>query len=579
MNTTIDIHQVFADYFKPDIIQALAYTCSKKLSEGHICIDLDDYNALNNTKITAKELLSKSKWITEDIKTTNAFVLKNNKLYLHRYFSYETEIIKAIQGLIQEEDTNNKAEQLVQKLDVIKQIFNTDKDEENWQFVAAINAFLHNFSIITGGPGTGKTTTIAKFLALAFNINPNVKVALAAPTGKAAVRIKESILQAKFQIEGIDEKTKLFFDQIESSTIHRLLGYKKGTHYFKHNTNNPLNYDIVIVDESSMIGVSLMAKLISAIPCHKQIILLGDKNQLASVEAGSIFGDICQTQKEINHFSKESLNIINRLSSHIYTQKLTESNLFSEHIVELQKSYRFSQNKGIGQISYAVLNSELDIEKIEVFKNDKEVKIFTDFKIKDFEAFYEAYQEYISERDILLALKLFSNIRLLSPIHKGAYSVEYFNQQIELYLKQKGFLFPKVGFYHNQPIIITQNDYHLKLFNGDIGLIREDNNGVLQAHFEAENGSLHTLSPNFINNYKTVFAMTIHKSQGSEFKKVAVVLPLQENLQILSKELLYTGLTRAKENLYIFAKESVLIKASRQAVLRASGINERIQSL
>jgi len=575
MNSSLDIHQVFADYFGNDIIKPLAYACSKKLSEGHICLDLDVYKSVNEN-INVPKILKESKWVSESSEQANAFIIKNNKLYLQRYFSYETDIITNIQKLVRREDSVNKSKLLEDKSELIKQIFNTESLSENWQFVAALNAYLHNFSIITGGPGTGKTTTIAKFLALAFNINPKIRVALAAPTGKAAVRIKESILQAKFQIVGIDDKTKVFFDQIESSTIHRLLGYKKGSHYFKHNATNPLNYDIVIVDESSMIGVSLMSKLLSAIPSDKQIILLGDKNQLASVEAGSIFGDICQSQEQINYFSKERLELINSYSTYKYTQELSKSNLLTEHIIELQKSYRFNINEGIGQISYAILNGNLDENKINSFKDNDEVKIYTDYKLKDFENFYEGFYEYISEKDNLLALKLFSNIRILSPIHKGEYSVEYFNQKIELYLKQKGFLLPRFGFYHNQPIIITQNDYHLKLFNGDIGLIREDKDGILQAYFEAEDGSLQNISPNFINNYKTVFAMTIHKSQGSEFNKVAVVLPLQEDLQILSKELLYTGLTRAKVSLSIFAKPSVLIKTCKQAVLRASGIKERI---
>ena len=578
MNSSIDIHQVFADYFGSDIIKPLAYACSKKLSEGHICLDLDHYFATDKQAISVSDLLTKSKWVSDSIDKTNAFILKNNKLYLQRYFSYESDIITAIQQLITKEDTIEKSKLLEHKSELIKQIFNTEEQSENWQFIAAINAFINNFSIITGGPGTGKTTTIAKFLALAFSVNPKIRVALAAPTGKAAVRIKESILQAKFQMHAIDEPTKVFFDQIESLTIHRLLGYKKGTHYFKHNADNPLDYDIVIVDESSMIGVSLMAKLISAISPVKQIILLGDKNQLASVEAGSVFGDICQSELQINHFSQERLELINTFSDYKYSQELSQKTLLSEHIVELQKSYRFNKNMGIGQISYSVLNGDLDQTKIQSFTNDNEVQIFSEYKSKDFEEFYEGYQNYISEKDNLSALRLFSNIRLLSPIHEGDYSVNYFNQKIESFLKQKSFLNPKIGFYHNQPIIITQNDYHLKLFNGDIGLIRENTEGVLQAYFESEDGSLQSISPNFINNYKTVFAMTIHKSQGSEFKQVAVVLPPQEDLKILSKELLYTGLTRAKNKLFIFSKSSILIQASQQAVQRASGIMERINA-
>ena len=581
MNSSIDIHQVFADYFKNDIIKPIAYACSKKLSEGHICLDLDEYNSENSQQILAEDLLKNSRWITKKNEETNTFVLNNNNVYLQRYFAYETEIIDAIQNLISKENIKERLQLLEEQKEFLHRIFSTNKENIDWQFIAVLLSFIHHFSIITGGPGTGKTTTIAKFLSLVFSINPNAKIALAAPTGKAAAKIKESVLRAKSEINGIDEDIKIKFDQIQSSTIHRLLGYQKGTHYFKHNANNPLNYDIIIVDESSMIGVSLMAKLISAIPSNKQIILLGDKDQLASVEAGSVFGDICQTQKNINTFNTNYLDIINNFSSVQLDSKFTNNqvNLLSAHIVELQKSYRFDKNKGIGQISYAVLDGSLNQTRIEDFKNNAQVQLFEDYKTSDFELFYEEYQQYISEKDTLSAIKLFSDVRLLSPMHEGEFSVEYFNHKIEHFLKDKGFLTPQSGFYHNQPIMITQNDYHLKLFNGDIGLIREDKNGDLQAYFEAEDGTLRTINPNFIDQYKTVFAMTIHKSQGSEFKNIAVVLPQQEDISILTKELLYTALTRAKKHLWIFAKASVLEATSKKPVQRASGITERIQNL
>ncbi len=579
MNSTIDIHQVFADYFKQDIIKPIAYECSRKLSEGHICLDIDEYNSGHELQVDSKDLLSKSRWITDNPDKVNAFILNNNKVYMHRYFAYETEIVRAIRKLIENEEISVKLILLLEQKYLIQSIFEEQEGSVNWQLIAALQSYLHNFSIITGGPGTGKTTTIAKFLALVFSINPKIKVALAAPTGKAAARIKESILQAKSEIKGLSQEIKTHFDRLESSTIHRLLGYKRGTHYFKHNADNPLNYDIVIVDESSMIGVSLMSKLISAIPTDKQIILLGDKDQLASVEAGSVFGDICQSQSKMNLFPQNALDILNQfLKSKLSEENLCQTEyLLSAHMVELQNSYRFARDKGIGKISYAVLDSCLESKNIDAYNNNDQVKIFEDYRAKDFEAFYELYQQYIAEKDPLHALKNFSNIRLLSPIHKGEFSVEYFNQKVEDYLKLKGFLFPKYGFYHNQPIMITQNDYHLKLFNGDIGLVRADENNELQVYFESEDGSLRAINPNFINQYQTVFSMTIHKSQGSEFEHVAVVLPRQEGLSILTKELLYTGLTRAKLDLWIFAKANILEETSKKPVQRASGITERIK--
>ncbi len=578
MNSTIDIHQVFADYFKDDIISPIAYACSKKLSEGHICLDLDNYNSENAT-ICSNDLIEKSKWITDKENEINAFIIKNNKIYMHRYFSYETEIIDAIQELIKHENSSNRIKNLLKEKSFIQQVFDENGSKVNWQLTAAILSYIHNLSIITGGPGTGKTTTIAKLLSIIFRINPDTKVALAAPTGKAAARIKESILLAKSQIKHLDKNIKFQFDKLQSSTIHRLLGYKKGTHYFKHNINNPLDYDIVIVDESSMIGISLMAKLISSIPSNKQIILLGDKNQLASVEAGSVFGDICQSQKETNFFKKSDLELLNKISNYTYNKSFLsiDKNLLSGHIIELQENYRFDKNKGIGQISNAVLNGSLNTENIKTFTQDNEVHLLSNYQ--NFKKFFIFYHDYILERDTLKALKTFSNIRLLSPIHQGHLSVDYFNHEIESYLKDKKLLSPKIGFYHNQPIMIIQNNYPQRLFNGDIGLIRKDKNGVLQAYFEDENGILKEINTNFINQYKTVFSMTIHKSQGSEFNQVAIVLPsLQKEKTILSKELLYTGLTRARKELWILSDIDTLEKISKTSVQRASEINTRLES-
>ena len=242
-----------------------------------------------------------------------------------------------------------------------------------------------------------KDTTIAKFLSLVYRINPETRVALVAPTGKAAARIKESILIAKSQIPNLDENTKVLFDNINSSTIHRLLAYKSGTRYFKHHAQNPLNYDIVIVDESSMIGVSLMAKLISAVPVNKKIIFLGDKNQLTSVEAGSVFGDICQTQSSSNLFSQSKLDFLNQFSEFDITKHLIQKpNFLSDHLVELQKSYRFDKNKGIGLISHAALSGHLDKLKIESFVNDNQVQIFTDYQTSDFESFFQLFIKFFS---------------------------------------------------------------------------------------------------------------------------------------------------------------------------------------
>ena len=583
MNSTIDIHQVFAKYFGEDIINPIAYACSKKLSEGHICLDLDEYNRDNNKQIKSSDLLQKSQWITDKEEETKAFIIKNNKVYLHRYFQYESDIISSIQKFLSEEKIIERQELLLEHKSFINKIFNNQSKEIDWQLIAVLMSFTHNFSIITGGPGTGKTTSIAKLLSIVFKINPNTKVALVAPTGKAAARIKESILQAKTQLKELDSTIKEQFDKIHSSTIHRLLGYKRGTHYFKHNAENPLNFDIIIADESSMIGISLMSKLMGAIPSNKQIILLGDKNQLASVEAGSIFGDICQTEENSNVYQDKTLDFINQFSKENLAEnyKIRKYQLLSEHIVELKKSFRFSAQRGIGKLSKAVLEGSLDATSLNdiLTKNKAEILFFNQYKSKDFETFFELYKDYIIESNPEEAIKKLNETRVLCATHKGEWGVESVNQKAEWHLKQKGLITPQYGFYHNQPILITKNNYYLGVFNGDVGLIRKDKTGNLQAYFESDSGSIRTINPNFISEYKTVFAMTIHKSQGSEFNQIALILPEQDDASILSRELVYTGMTRAKQKLWLFSKEEVIIKASSKPILRASGITDRLSNL
>jgi exodeoxyribonuclease V alpha subunit len=578
MSVSVDVHQVFADYFKDPIIKTLAYLCSEKLSEGHICVSFQELEERLEEKISKAALLEKD-WISDDITKTEVFIYHQNNIYFHRYFRYETRILEAIEGFIEHENIKEKHALLKENKAFIQQLFPNSETEIDWQLIACLMAFSHHFSIITGGPGTGKTTSIAKLLSIVFYIIPQSKVALVAPTGKAAARIKESLLQSKSKISVLGQNINQSFENIHSSTIHRLLGYQRNTHYFKHNKSNPLNYDIVIVDESSMMGISLMSKLMDAIHPKAQLILLGDKNQLAAVEAGSIFGDICQSSAvKANTFDTKSLDLINMFSDVSMLPKDISNNGLSSHIIELCKSYRFDDSKGIGQLSQAILNNQITTESEPWNKyEDEQVHFHLNYDSKAFETFYNHYRNYISIEDPQEALRAFNEVRLLSPVHMGQFGVEYFNEAIEKYLIKNGLIKKDGRLYHNQAIIISKNDYQLQLFNGDVGLIRRDQQGQLQAYFEAEDGNLRTINTNFIQDFETVFAMTIHKSQGSEFDHVALVLPNQKDLGILSKELLYTGLTRAKEQLDIFTSKEIFILACQKPVARASGISGRLQ--
>lgn len=378
------------------------------------------------------------------------------------------------------------------------------------------------------------------------------------------------------------------FNKLKASTLHRLLGYQPGTHYFRHNEDNPLDYDVVIVDESSMIGVSMMAKLLNAIKPTSKLILLGDKDQLASVDAGTVFGDICLTQKGfMNTMSQEGTAFINRFISDngagltdnfIWNEPL--KNLLQQHIIELKKSWRFKSTEGIGEFSNAVINGTVTDELIKkpVPATGQYVKVCNDYESIDLTSLMGAFKAYILEDDILQALQKINQVRFLCAVRSGRYGVEHYNKLISSYLEREGCLNPSNSFYENQPIMITRNSKEHNLFNGDVGLIRKDaDTDRLMAYFEDGDNEkgYRAISTSYLSEFTTVFAMTIHKSQGSEFNQVGIVLPDDENTPLLTRELIYTAITRAKQRAIVFSSNEVLKAGVGKLVERASGITNR----
>lgn len=584
------VHQQFAEYFQTEPLKPYLYLLSKKLSEGHICVDLDKMDDEELTSAGYVNFLSKKdvarEHLVSDGNEVKPVVLFNNRLYLQRYFRYETIILNRIKVFTESEQTqsNQRLEDLKNRADFIKAQFETaiadpgQNDENiNWPLAAAITAVLNNFTIITGGPGTGKTTTIAKILSILFSINPALKVALAAPTGKAAARMLESLKTAASNIDLLKSK----IEALEPSTIHRLLTTIKNSPYFKHNRENTLNYDVVIVDESSMIDAALFAKLLDATGAETKLILLGDKDQLASVEAGSLFGDLCRAQGKLNFFSKARAGLINsfisdpaqQISSH-FVDNLSVHTLF-EHVIELKRSHRFSNDKGIGKFSKAIIQNNEPAIKDFFSNTDEQVLIDTSYSDKIFEQFISGYRAFVKEKDTVIALKKINKLRVLCAVREGEHGLYATNRKIEKYLQQQKLIRFTGDFYENRPIMVTRNNYDLQLFNGDIGIIRPDENGVLKAWFVAPNGDIRAVLPGYISHAETVYAMTIHKSQGSEFDQVLVSLPKSDDITILTRELLYTAITRAKRKLILQGTEGTILRIAKAGVERGSGIIDR----
>lgn len=591
-----DLHLKFAEYFFKDDLKHYIWLLSKKLEEGHICVHLDEVNNLevfNHRNAEEKNALQENflshHLVAAPSDQKRPFVVHNKRLYLHRYFHYESIMLRRIKAFLatEKEAYAFRINQLCEQKEVIQQLFAPERNavhslekRPDWQLAAALSGVMNNFTIITGGPGTGKTTTVAKILAILFATNDQLKVALAAPTGKAAARMAESIKNATLPV---DDRLAALFQSLEPSTIHRLLKAVPESHHFRHNNENPLNYDVVIIDESSMIDVALFAKLLDAIGNHTRLIMLGDKDQLASVEAGSLFGDLCQAQDTLNRFSAQRIALVNSFiadeNNHIPGSQVAESEhpLF-EHIIELRHSHRFTGDEGIGRFSKAVIQNHTKIiNEFVASSADKQVQIDTGYSNELFEKFISGYEEFILEKDIVAALHKLNKLRVLCAVREGKHGLYHLNRQIESYLHRRGLIVRSGEFYENRPIIVTRNFYQLGLFNGDTGILRPDGNGIIKAWFEGKDGKTKPVLPGYITQAETVYAMTIHKSQGSEFDQVLVVLPDAPDLPLLTRELLYTGVTRARNSVLIQGTAEVFRKAADACVQRGSGIIERFK--
>ncbi len=589
MTVSNDIHFQFAECFEEKLIRPYAYFLSRNLLEGNICIPIDEPVIRRNEspyqEVCDIETLKGLKYlVTTKQEEIAPFILEGNKLYLHRYYRYESIIVNRIKELVfngnkksleRMELLSSKAE-LVYSFNADYPIQPTTNDalKIDWQIVAVLQALLQDFSIITGGPGTGKTTTLAKVLAILYTVEPSARVALTAPTGKASMRMYESLTQTTLEV---GDNILNLFRQLKPTTIHSLLGYQRDSVNFKYNSNNPLPFDWIIVDEASMIDVPMFAKVLDAMSDTCRIILLGDKDQLASVEAGSLLGDFCLSLNAINQFSSERADWINSFISDpnrkITTNYIHPTNsLLANNIIELKFSHRFNIEGGIGKLSNAVLTNNQTVIEEYIFHNiDANIHIDTKADDKILAKFCAGYKDFIQETDIKTALKKLNNLRVLVAVREGERGLYAINRKIELELLRLKLINIDNEFYTNRPIMVTRNMYQLGLMNGDVGIIRDG-----RIHFDVAGEGIRSFLPAYLTDAETVFAMTIHKSQGSEFNDVLIVLPEGIDSPLLTRELLYTGITRAKKSVTIQGGLDSIMQAAGATVKRVSGIREKL---
>jgi len=469
--------------------------------------------------------------------------------------------------------------QFSEKLDILI----PDIECLNWQKIAAAVSITKRISVISGGPGTGKTTTVAKLLVLLIEqglaTGISLRIQLAAPTGKASARLSDSVINA---IDNID-CTQEVIDIIPSdcSTIHRLLGVTRKHYKFKHDRNNQLHLDVLIVDEASMIDLGLMARLLDALPPYARLILLGDHEQLPSVEAGNLLSDLCHFTRQ-GYSSPKVLQLNEITGFNLESTNDSIKSLWGDGVCILKKSYRFHEDSGIGKIAGAVNEGET------LFFNSMLLTTYSDLDFyeqtnEDWDRFlsmvckgYFQYLNRIKEHDSPInIIEAFNEFRVLCAVRHGYYGTTNINQAIQNGLINKGLLNVSDVWYLGRPVLITRNDYGLGLFNGDVGITLLDKNGKFRVCFGSLEDDLRYLLPSQLPDHETVFAMTIHKSQGSEFDHAAMVLPNTMN-PVLTRELIYTGITRSRRQLSIMADMFIIKKSIEHRLHRHSGLYERI---
>ncbi|WP_295485992.1 exodeoxyribonuclease V subunit alpha [Pseudomonas sp. SC11] len=539
-------------------------------------------------------------------------VLSAQRLYLRRYWRYERRVDHSLQQRIATHEAipHDLPARLAQLFEG-----GAPAGQVDWQKLACALATRAAFSIVTGGPGTGKTTTVVRLLALlqgpAVEQGRPLRIRLAAPTGKAAARLTESIGQ---QVERLQVDATLRAQiPTEVSTVHRLLGSRPGSRHFRHHAGNPLPLDVLVVDEASMIDLEMMANLLDALPSRARLVLLGDKDQLASVEAGAVLGDLCRYAEEGRYTAATQAWLEQVGGQSLHDSGLlpgdAQQHALAQQVVMLRHSRRFGEGSGIGRLARWVnlqqaeqARALLSLPPDDVFglalrgEHDRAFDRLLLEGLGRGEEGPQGYRSYLRtlgrhrpapgtpadasewEHWAARVLGSFEGFQLLCAVRRGAWGVEGLNERVARVLHGAGLIDTRLPWYEGRPVLVTRNDYGLGLMNGDIGIALrlpdETGETSLRVAFARNDGSggVRFVLPSRLNEVETVFAMTVHKSQGSEFSHTALVLPDALN-PVLTKELIYTGITRAKACFSLIEpRAGVFEEAVKRKVRRISGL-------
>jgi len=543
-------------------------------------------------------------------------VRHGHRLYLARYWQAGARIREGISSRLSAEDHSPEYERAARQW--LARVFPPTAGEgPDWQKIACANALLQRFAIITGGPGTGKTTTVVQLLAVfqglaqASGRERGMRIRLAAPTGKAAARLNASIAGALLRLrEGADASLLAALDCVPSRvvTLHKLLGSRPDTRQFVHDADHPLDLDVLVVDEASMMDVEMMDAVLAALPAPARLILLGDRDQLASVDAGALLGELCARAAQ-GHYRPSHCGRLQALCGQAPGEAWRDGrgSDLDQAVVMLRHSHRFGADGGIGRFALAVNDGDAQAVTALLEQPPAGLKVVSaradgPTSSRDWltaggvlgdaghAALFEALRRERPADDAAPAqwdewagamLERQGRFQVLCALRTGPWGVEGLNRLLESRLRASGHITDPVGsWYAGRPVLVTRNQPSLGLSNGDIGLTlrvsdaRRAGHWLLRVAFPgAESGTVRWVSPARLPAVETVYALTVHKSQGSEFDQVVLVLPDRPG-PLLTRELLYTGITRARRSLVLIlpGPSSLLESAVRHPTQRAGGI-------
>jgi exodeoxyribonuclease V alpha subunit len=577
----------------PQVLLAAALTAEGPL-HGDTCLDLPRLPLIlagrSESGEVPVEVPEAGPWLAQlkasplvsDRAVGAPLVLAGHRLYLERYWRHQTQLVSALRTRIGHAASDDHPQPLI---DGLRRMF-PGATPDDGQRLAALVAVLNRFSVITGGPGTGKTTTVVRVLALLIEHahtggHPSPRIALLAPTGKAAARMSESIRR---QVGKLDvSATVRAAIPVEAATLHRALGARPGSTRTRYDAHNPLTADVVVVDEASMVDLALMARLFDALRPQTRLILLGDRDQLASVEAGSVLGDLCAAGDRA--FSSAAAARMAPFIGPLPDAWIDPAQApgLGDAVVHLRHTWRFGPDSGIGQLAAAMNAGDSakaltvlddahfgDAQRLALDPADPVTALRTRC-VRGYTPLGEAHTP-------AEALDALGQFRVLCAHREGALGVRIINQRIERWLADAGIIAPDERWYAGRPVMVIRNDYHTTgLFNGDVGVVRPGPDGP-RVWFPGPPGEPpRAVAPARLPPHETVYATTVHKAQGSEFEHVTVVLPAHIS-PIVTRELLYTGVTRARRQVTIIGSDVVFAAGVASRVERASGLHDELQA-